>query len=85
MRAKKLPLYGAASRKRCGHERRDGEKRAMTPDDGRLKRIRGETKQLNVEVEAELKTWLACASRDHRMTYVELVERGLALASPLIS
>jgi hypothetical protein len=78
---------GSATRKISGSAkgRKALEKRAMAPDDGRLKRIRGETEQLNVEIEAELKTRLARASRDHRMTYVELVERGLALASPLIS
>jgi hypothetical protein len=81
VRAQLRAQLGSVTRKISGTAkgRKALEKRAMAPDDGRLKRVRGETKQLNVEIDADLKTWLARASRDHRLTYVELVERGLEL------
>jgi hypothetical protein len=50
----------------------------MHPSDGRLKRVRDRT-QFNVEIDRELKEWLSRAKRDHRMTFTEIVERGLEL------
>ena len=59
--------------------RKDAEKRAMlSPTDGRLSH-RGDTEQLNVSIDRELKVWLARARVDHDMRIFEIVERGLAL------
>jgi hypothetical protein len=40
---------------------------------------RGETVQLNVEIERDWKTWLAQAKREHKIPIVQLIERGLEL------
>jgi hypothetical protein len=59
--------------------RSKSERGAMAkPGDGRLSH-RGETVQLNVNVEPQWKDWLARAKHDHNMAIFEIVERGLAL------
>jgi hypothetical protein len=60
--------------------RRARERSALAPSDGRVRRGRGPTVQLNVGIAPELKERLVEACRDHRMTIVELVERGIEKA-----
>src|SRR5688572_17836726 len=57
--------------------RRAREKPALSPNDGRTRRGKGPTVQLNVGIAPELKERLVDACRDHRMTIVELVESGI--------
>lgn len=60
--------------------RRALEKRALSPNDGRVKRATGRSVQLNTTIRPELKEKLVEAARDHRRTIVEIIERGIALA-----
>jgi hypothetical protein len=80
LRAALRSQLGSARRKASGTAKGRAalEKRAMHPSDGRLKRVRDRT-QFNVEIDRELKEWLSRAKRDHRMTFTEIVERGLEL------
>lgn len=82
MRARLRAQLTSPARKKSGtvKGRKALEKRAMSPADGRLKRIRGETKQLNVEIDADLKERIVALVREHRHSIVELTERGLELA-----
>ena len=59
--------------------RKRSERSAMlSADDGRLTH-RGETTQLNVNVQKEWKAWIARTKHDHNMAIFEIIERGLEL------
>jgi hypothetical protein len=59
--------------------RKRSEKSAMlSADDGRLTH-RGETAQLNVNVQKEWKIWISRAKRDYDLAIFEIIERGLEL------
>jgi len=71
----------SARRKESGSVkgRKRSERSAMlNADDGRLTH-RGETAQLNVNVQKDWKTWISRAKRDHDMAIFEIIERGLEL------
>lgn len=81
MKAALRGQLGSARRKSSGSVkgRKALEKRAMAPDDGRLKRMRTDTTQLNVEISRAIKEMLVRAKRDHRWDFTEIVERGIEL------
>ena len=59
--------------------RKRSERSAMlNADDGRLTH-RGETAQLNVNVQKQWKAWIARAKHDYDMAIFEIIERGLEL------
>lgn len=71
----------SARRKESGSVkgRKRSERSAMlSADDGRLTH-RGETAQLNVNVQNEWKVWIARAKRDYDMAIFEIIERALEL------
>lgn len=71
---KKPTVKGAAA------ERKARERSAINPNDGRVKRFKGRTVQLATKISPELKEALLKASRTHRKTITEIVERGIELA-----
>jgi hypothetical protein len=84
-----IPSLKALLAKQLGTERRQqsgtvagrkkSERAAMRPKDDLRFSHRGETVQLNVNVEEHWKVWLKKAKSDYRLDIFEIVERGLEL------
>ena len=59
-------------------ERKEREKRALAPTDGRRLRLGVRTVQMNLRVTPEFKERLYELARDMGLTMTEVIERGIA-------
>jgi hypothetical protein len=71
---------GRKASRASASDRRAAERRSfVSPNDGRKRKRRGPTAQVNVEVRTEIKDLISRIAHAHGLSYIEIVEQAVEL------